>query len=139
MPLEWTPALATGNDTIDSQHKELFARVNAFAKTIAKGGQRSDTESIIAFMDDYAKFHFSEEEKLLAAHFYPDLAVHKAQHAYFIRNLGNIERLYAAQGTSAELGDLLYRHVTSWLLAHVQKADGVWAAWLRVHASPPSA
>ncbi|MDD4004494.1 MAG: hemerythrin family protein [Elusimicrobiaceae bacterium] len=131
MPLEWTPALATGNDAIDAQHKELFDRANAFAKTIAGGGEQPDAESIIAFMDDYARLHFADEEKLLEAHAYPEMAVHKAQHAYFMRNLANIERTYAAQGASEELTELLYRHITSWLLAHIQKSDGAWAVWLR--------
>lgn len=131
MPLQWTPAIATGNETIDNQHKELFDRVNAFAHAITQEAEAEQLEPTLKFLEEYIAFHFSAEEKLLADNGYPDLAVHKSQHAYYVRNLQNIKLEYARKGPSPEITDLVYKHVTTWLLAHIEKADGAWAAWLR--------
>lgn len=131
MPLQWTPALATGNETIDNQHRELFSRINAFALAIAQEADMDELEPILKFMNEYVAYHFAAEEKLLSANGYPDLAIHQSQHAFFVRNVKNIERAYAVKGPCKEVSDLVYTNVTSWLVAHIEKADGAWGLWLK--------
>jgi len=61
--MEWTDKLATGISTIDSQHKELFKRINNLVIAIKEHRCKSEIDGTIKFLDDYAKVHFTAEEK----------------------------------------------------------------------------
>ncbi len=64
--MEWTEKLATGISTIDSQHKELFRRINNLVTAIKERRCKTEIDGTIKFLDDYARVHFSEEEKHMA-------------------------------------------------------------------------
>ncbi|MFA6583846.1 MAG: bacteriohemerythrin [Elusimicrobiaceae bacterium] len=131
MPLEWTASLATGFDDIDGQHKELIEKASAFAHAVAKNQDLADLDQLLDFLDAYAAEHFAYEEGILTARNYPNLAAHMAQHAYFKRNLTEIRRAYQRDGCSEEIVARVYSHVTGWLVAHIKKTDGEWAAYLK--------
>jgi hypothetical protein len=52
--MEWTETLATGISTIDSQHKELFKRINDLVLAIKEHRCSSEIDGTIKFLDDYA-------------------------------------------------------------------------------------
>ena len=61
--MEWTEKLAIGISSIDSQHKELFKHINNLVIAIKEQRFKSEIDNTIKFLDDYAKVHFSAEEK----------------------------------------------------------------------------
>jgi hemerythrin len=60
--MEWTEKLATGISTIDSQHKELFKRINNLVIAIKEHRCKSEIDGTIRFLDDYARVHFSRKK-----------------------------------------------------------------------------
>src|SRR5512136_1035159 len=104
--MEWTQDLAVGIATIDEQHKELFKRINGLLIAIKEHRCKSEIDGTIKFLDDYASFHFGEEEKRMYAVAYDGLPDHKRQHAAYMKNIAELKAqagLPRVQGMSYEL------------------------------------
>ena len=61
--MEWTQDLSVGVNKIDEQHKELFSRINNLLTAIKQHRCKDEIDNTIAFLEDYARTHFSYEEK----------------------------------------------------------------------------
>ena len=133
MPIKWTELLLTGVPEIDKQHMNLFTVVNSFAQSIMDENDKQEVDKLYNFLSEYVVLHFSTEEKMLELEGYPaaEFAVHKAQHAYFTRAFCALKRRYDLLGHSPDLTRDTHRDVSGWLLNHVAKADGIWAARLK--------
>ncbi len=78
--LQGSDALASGSTEIDSQHKELSARVNGLLAACEKGSTgRQETGKIAAYLTDYVVFHFGAEEKHRDQFKYSIATQHKAR------------------------------------------------------------
>jgi hemerythrin-like metal-binding protein len=131
MPLQWNEFLLTGNYEIDEQHMELFTVVNAFVQAIIDERDKEEVDKLFKFLDEYTVMSFGGEEKMLETEGYPDLSIHKAQHAYFKRTFSALKRRYDMLGHSEQLVKDTHRDVANWLLNHVAKTDQQWAAFIK--------
>ena len=63
MELVFDDNLITGNELIDTQHKELISRISQFV-TSCEAGEQNKIQAIkmLDYMMDYTEFHFAEEE-----------------------------------------------------------------------------
>ena len=62
MSLEWRDEFLVGVAEIDEEHKELVASMNRLAAKI-KSEDPSGIDEILAFLEDYVRFHFDNEER----------------------------------------------------------------------------
>jgi len=134
--MEWTEDLAVGIKTIDQQHKELFNRINALLLAIREQRCRAEIDETIRFLDDYARFHFSEEEKRMEEAGYKGLQEHKLQHAIYLKNITELKRQAALpreSGMSYELSVTATQIVVDWIVAHIMKTDKLFGAYLKRH------
>ncbi|MCK6519793.1 hemerythrin family protein, partial [Myxococcota bacterium] len=83
----WTPGMSVGVPELDSQHRELFTRLNRLVAAIRAGRGSADVAPVLAFLDDYTREHFADEERVMERAGYPALAEHRAQHAGFCAEL----------------------------------------------------
>ena len=81
--VEFDNSLVTGNNEIDSQHKEWIDKINKLLECCENGGGKIEAIKMLEYMADYTDFHFKAEEKLQEEAEYPALEEHKAQHAEF--------------------------------------------------------
>ena len=133
--MRWTDDLATGVDEIDSQHKELFNRVNALLSAMSEGRGKEHLHTVVRFLEDYVVTHFSTEEGYMARHSYPGMTAHKAEHADFVRDFGNLKRDFETQGASSALAIQVQRRVCDWLVHHIGQSDKAFGAHLRTRAA----
>ena len=132
--MEWTEELAVGIAKIDDQHRELFRRINGLLVAIKEHRCRTEIDGTISFLDDYARFHFSEEEKRMEAAGYNCLPDHKLQHAVYLRNISELKEMAALpreSGMSYELSVTANQIVVDWIVAHIMKTDKLFGAYLR--------
>jgi len=61
--VEFNAELMTGNNLIDTQHKELIDKVNAFSITCDNGKGKADAVQMLSYLKDYTDFHFGAEEE----------------------------------------------------------------------------
>jgi hemerythrin len=132
--MEWTKDLAVGVGTIDSQHKELFRRINDLLISIKEKRCRSEIDGTIRFLDEYARFHFSEEERRMEQAGYDGLAEHKKYHSVYLRNIEELKQLAAQpriQGASYELSVTTNQVVVDWIVDHIMKIDRKFGEFVR--------
>jgi hemerythrin len=132
--MEWTEKLATGIATIDSQHKELFKRINNLVIAIKQQRCRSEIDGIITFLDDYARVHFSEEEKHMHETNYGGLEEQQRSHKEYLTALAELKEqasLPRIQGSSYDLSATTNQVVVDWIVAHIMKLDRKFGEYLR--------
>ncbi|MGC4019054.1 MAG: hemerythrin family protein [Muricomes sp.] len=117
-------SLVTGNEMIDSQHKELFDKINKLLDSCEVGNDRVVAVKTLDYLADYTEFHFSEEEKLQEEIEYPNIEEHKKQHAKLIAVVKDLyEMLEEQEGPSTAFVEQVNKNVIEWLYGHIKTFD----------------
>lgn len=130
-------SLVTGNDTIDTQHKELIDRIRNFVSACEKDAGKIKAIQMLDYLSEYTDFHFSAEEKLQADVDYPALKEHQAKHEEF---KGNIRELYEffeeVEGPTDEFVKQVEINVVNWLFNHIKTFDRSVAEYIYMRENP---
>jgi hemerythrin len=132
--LEWTETLATGITTIDSQHRELFRRINDLVLAIKQHRCKSEIDGMIKFLDDYARVHFSEEETHMRETGYGGLEAQRGEHEKYLAALAGLKEqasLPRFQVGSYDLSATTNQVVVDWIVGHILKLDMRFAEYLK--------
>ncbi len=126
--MQWTEDLAVGIEKIDEQHKELFEKINDLVSAVKQSVCKYKIGDVIRFLEDYAVFHFGEEEKYMQQFGYPGYQAHKIQHEKFIENFNELKKeLPKLEGGknpgSYDLSIETNQVVVDWILDHIAKVD----------------
>jgi hemerythrin len=137
--LAWRDEFTVGEPTIDHQHQELLEHMNQLGRQVAQG-DRAGIDEIMAFIANYAGFHFETEEAMMRAVDYPLMAGHVREHQTFVERY---QRL--AADITVQRHDLLYLgfqiqlFLFDWFANHSTKTDrhlGRFIANLHSHQPP---
>ncbi len=119
----WDKSLEIGNDEIDSQHKEIFKRVNKLLSAMADGSGKDTIGKLIEFLGEYVASHFDAEEGLMRKHQYTEYQLHKMQHKLLTADVLQIKQEYERQGASSDLVIQIQKKVCNWLKNHINTED----------------
>ena len=133
MTIEWTPDLATGHERIDGQHRELFRRLDGLLDAM-RLGDRAEIGRLFDFLGSYVAEHFGEEERIMREAGYPGMNVHKAAHDRFVREYGELRRLYETSGAARAVAIKTEAWIVDWLSSHIARTDVTLARHLRGEA-----
>ena len=132
MYAEFDASLATGNELIDGQHKELIEKINKLVECCEKGGGKLEAIKMLDYLSDYTEFHFGAEEKLQEEASYPGLEEHKKQHAAFVKAVGELhDMLEEEEGPSDAFVEAVNRNVIDWLYKHIKGFDCAVASYIK--------
>ncbi len=131
MAIEWTEDLATGVQTIDDQHKELFGRINVLLNACNMGKGRMEICRTVAFLEDYVNEHFSTEERYMIKHQYPDYDAHRAQHISLRNNLARLKQRLDEEGAGVHIIILTNQLIIDWLRNHIRILDRSFGDYLQ--------
>ncbi len=132
--LEWGPALFTGVEAIDEQHKMLVDMLNEANLRMRSQIDRSVTEDIVRDLMSYALYHFETEEELMLEHGYSqgsseDAAKHLTEHREFSNTVASVQQdLIAGKPITREA---LLGFLNNWLVNHIMHTDKRLAAFLK--------
>jgi hemerythrin len=128
--IEWRANLATGNEAIDIQHKELFSRFNKLLEACNKGKGKEEVGNLLSFLSDYVKSHFAAEERLQLAHNYPHYRDHKKMHDDFIDSLNKVHDEFNSAGAGILVVIKTNKMIVDWLINHISGTDKDLAGYL---------
>jgi len=128
---KWKKELETGIDALDEQHRGIFTLANNFFQKCTEGGESEDLVALLDLLDDYAKKHFSYEEKLQMYNKYPEIGKQQSQHAKFLENLAELKAIYAASGPTRELALMTKGRLIRWLAQHIKNHDKEFVDFLK--------
>jgi hemerythrin len=124
MPQQWSEDYLIGIEKIDRQHEAFFtAAQRLYDEVLLCRGDKAIAEAL-SFLRDYAEKHFQEEEGLMRDHEFPGLQEHRALHAGFMEQLGNLEEEFNQDRTGTEdLANRVLELTQDWLVDHIQTQD----------------
>ncbi len=132
--MEWSDKLSIGIASIDNQHKELFRRINALVIAIKEQRCKEEIDKTIEFLGDYARVHFSEEEKHMKKTAYPGYEEQLEEHRRFLASLADLKlqaSLPRVPGSSYDLSATTNQVVVDWIVNHIMKLDMKFGGFLR--------
>lgn len=123
-PLVFDPdRMATGNDTIDCQHRKLIEMINQLDQAYAEGHGRDQIDRALDFLASYVVEHFEYEEKTFDNHHCPRTAENKAAHRQLIEKYTAWRKQYDESGASIEMVGQLVEFLRTWLVEHMCGID----------------
>ena len=124
MRAEFDDSLVTGNDMIDSQHKELIDKINKLLESCESGKDKLVAIKTLDYLADYTDFHFSAEEKLQEEIEYPGIKEHKKEHEKLRTVVKELyEMLEEEEGPSNAFVEQVNKNVIEWLYRHINGFD----------------
>lgn len=132
-PLEWSSKFSLGSQVIDAHHCKLIGYINELEKAIKNGSATPEKLSVIAdHLLDYTDYHFSEEERLMRIHHYPELDEHREEHAAFLREVLHFRQEVLRGG---DPGDAIRmaKYLRKWLIQHILIIDKEYAIFFAEH------
>lgn len=126
--LKWSPSYETGHPEIDSDHRNLFALVEAIREGLAK----RDAGPIISLVQDFidaSERHFAKEEKILVRLGFPDIDAHRIYHASLLAKARQLRDVCGAE-IDSEKADACYKELIAFLIDDVIKGDSQFKSYL---------
>ncbi len=133
MPLfVWDSSYSVKVERCDHDHKELFSLTNDLYEAMRVGKGAEVVEHIVKELKEYTKFHFSEEEALMAKAGYPTLASHREEHRLFVESIDQVQKdLKKDGGVGKSVG--VATLLNDWLMNHIKKTDQLYSAHLNAN------
>lgn len=124
MRAEFSENLITGNELIDSQHRELIDRINKLLESCEDSNAKLVAVKTLDYLADYTDFHFNAEEQLQREIDYPGFSKHKAQHDDFKKTIAELdEMLQEEEGPSDAFVEKVEKNVIQWFYTHIEGFD----------------
>lgn len=117
-------SLLTGVKMIDSHHRELIEAINDLADAIEQGHGTGAIKKILTFLEFYADWHFSHEEKCVHKHQCALAEVNKKAHTKFLETVKNYKQKYREEEASQDqIAREIHNELSTWLVEHIQGID----------------
>ena len=134
---EFDENLVTGDELIDSQHKELIERINGLLEVCEKRDGKMAALKTLNYLADYTDFHFSAEEKLQEEISYPGIKEHKEKHEELRQVVKDLfEMLEDQEGPTDAFVEQVNKNVTQWLYYHIKGFDRSVAEYKNMRNNP---
>jgi hemerythrin len=133
----WGPALVTGVEEIDQQHKVLVDMCNEAYQLVQANATADSAKKLLRDLTSYALYHFEAEEEIALQCGYAEdqadqNAQHRAQHRAFATTVAEMQvELFRGNGVSM---DQLFAFLRAWLTDHILGTDMQLAAYIRAKA-----
>lgn len=131
MGIKWKDSLAIGVEIVDGQHKELIHRFDVLQEAGASGKELKVIYELLAFLEEYVRTHFEDEEGLQILHNYPAFEAHRSEHLYFIEQLDKLKTDLASSGISPQIFSETSNVLTKWLVNHICNIDMEFGSYLK--------
>ena len=127
----WNDSYSVNNAVIDAQHKEWIAIYNKLDRILLQGNNdevSTAAANALQAMQDYAHYHFRQEEQYLQKIHYPDLVAHKRLHTDFDDQLYGYNK--NLRNGKLVLNSEVIAILKEWLQHHILHEDQKYYAFL---------
>jgi hemerythrin len=128
MSAHWTPERTINEELLDTQHVELFRRLDEASEALK--GPREAIEAAVSVFADSLMTHIALEERVMDDLLYPERIRHKSAHELFVADLEQMRAELRANGSTPAVHNWVRRRIPEWLKFHIRVNDQPFAAWL---------
>jgi len=130
MPIfTWSDEIATGIDTIDTQHKKLIALVNELNDAMMARKAKEILEKILQDLTDYTVYHFSLEERAFERYGYSKKDDHLKAHREFVAKVQDLTKRF--KNSEIALSIDVMQFLVDWVKNHILVEDKKYVPELR--------
>jgi hemerythrin len=126
--MEWSPAFSVKVKKFDDQHKKLVDLVNQLHDAMKAGQGNVMLGNVLQSLITYTATHFKEEEQVMQANGYPELAQHKAEHEKLVSKVLDLQKQFQAGAGVLTLTVMSF--LKDWLISHIQGVDKKYGVFL---------
>lgn len=126
--MAWTSALKVNIKLFDDQHRKLVDMVNLLHDSMKLGKGNEILGPLLDQLILYTATHFSDEERLMRQHGYPDFARHKAEHEKLTCQTLELQKQYHSNSTALTVQVMSF--LKDWLSSHIQGEDKKYGPFL---------
>ncbi len=122
MPLlVWDESFSVKVNLLNRQHQKLFGFVNKYYNALKMGQSKSALLKLLDGLAEYAKVHFSTEERYFSQFNYNEIEEHKHEHKILTDKIIDLNSKVEV-GTNVE-DDEVTKFLQIWLEAHIKGTD----------------
>ncbi|HLO77750.1 MAG TPA: bacteriohemerythrin [Magnetospirillum sp.] len=127
--IEWTKDLSVGVSRLDDHHRRLIDLTNHLGAAIAANDTEQATGAVLGELIRYVYYHFGEEERLMEAAGYAELATHRRHHREMAEHVRQLEERFDRNPGEVMTADL-HSFLSDWLVNHIRSEDMRYRATL---------
>lgn len=124
---QFTDDCLIGIDTLDDDHRYLFALINRVADLLDgefNEDKKSQIDSVLDKLNAYAEHHFTKEEEYMQQIRDPELLKQRSQHDFFRQKVAQMQQAYKnADADQEKLLTDLVNFLAKWLYHHILGSD----------------
>ncbi len=124
----WNEKYSVNIREIDEQHMKLIGMVNRLDEAMLQGKGKAALGEILAALIQYARTHFSTEERLMRANGYPEYEEHKRKHDLMTEKVAHLYRDF--QDGKATITFEVMKFLKDWVDKHILGTDRQYAPFL---------
>lgn len=128
MDFTWNDELSVSNETIDQQHKHLLSLFERTHTLLEEKVKTIEMLEIVSELVVYAKFHFKEEELLMAENNYKGLDAHLVEHQDFISKVDTIKNNIGKDPN--KINKEIFTFLAEWIMTHIQVTDQAYKGFI---------
>jgi hemerythrin len=123
----WTGNLSVGIERFDDDHKRLIRLLNELhsaTRYLDVNGDMESDEIEIALhrLDNYTRYHCSQEETAMAQTGFPGIEAHKREHEKLIQAIADM--MLRFHGSTSPLhAEEMMRAIYDWIVDHINVVD----------------
>ena len=101
-----------------------------FIELVRKRAGRTELVQLLEYLEEYAKVHFSSEERIMAENECPTAEQNVREHRSFIEKLQLFKGELSSQGPSHELASRVHKELYLWFIGHIARVDKALAQFV---------
>lgn len=118
--IEWNEKFSVHVNDMDTHHKMILNHLYELQNMIDDKDEHRQVGNTLKALAEYTRFHFNEEESLMAKINFPGLDEQVRQHAYFTNEVSEMFKQYD-QGTLPRQS--LISFLRDWFINHIMQED----------------
>lgn len=127
--LTWSQVLSVGVPLFDEQHQRLVRMLNDLHTAMMDGRGKEILGQTLDGLVDYTSTHFTDEERLMAQHGYPELEQHREEHRKLVAQVLELREQHRAGRAALTIEVMAF--LKDWLVQHIQGTDRRYGAHFR--------
>ncbi len=121
--ISWNDAIRTGVPFIDIQHRQLIDAINDLATAINDDCTEQELPILVSFLENYADYHFNQEEECAASYQCPNAQTNKQAHERFREILRDLHHQVQSAGPTVQTATHMHNVLSDWLVTHIMRID----------------
>lgn len=115
--------MATGVESVDSEHQKLIEMVNQLDDACARGAGKQEVSKMLDFLSEYVVQHFTGEEAHMERLHCPTAKQNEQAHQDLLTKYSAWRKNFDAKGASISMVAELSATLKQWLVGHICKVD----------------